>query len=126
MGRRASYKQRSESLKPVAEYEVAPHRYHWNAPIPDRCPETWKEVRDAAPYKAGEVVFVVYGDGYRRAYIEFVDVTKNSWDDWRECYHVFPETKAGHWSRLYYVAHPGFIQRGYQRAGLAPEMPADA
>jgi hypothetical protein len=108
---------------PVADYPVAPHRYKWDAVTPDDLAITWREVRDAAPYKAGEVVFVVYGDGFRRAIISSVEVTKDASDFWRECYHVFPETKAGQWSKLYYVAHPGFVQRGYQRAGLAPEMP---
>lgn len=112
-------------LPPVADFTVAPHRYLWNATLPAELAITWREVRDAAPYKAGEVVFVVYGDGFRRAYVESVDVQKDRWDDWRECYRVFPETKAGQWSKLFYIAHPGFIQRGYQRAGLAPEMPSD-
>ena len=112
-------------LGPVAAYPVAPHRYKWDAVTPDDLAITWREVRDAAPYKVGEVVFVVHGDGFRRAYIGAVDVQKDRWGEWLECYRVFPETKAGRWSRLFYVAHPGFIQRGYQRAGLAPEMPKD-
>lgn len=114
-----------QKLNPVADYEVAPHRYRWDIATPDDVAITWREVRDAAPYKAGEVVFVVYGDGFRKAYIGAVEVTKDAYEFWRECYHVFPETKAGAWSKLFYVAHPGFIQRGYQRAGLAPEMPVD-
>lgn len=115
-------------LGPVADYEVAPHRYRYDKPHDPEAaiPITWRDVRDAAPYKAGEVVFVVHGDGFRRAIIHLVDVTKDGADFWRECYRVFPETKAGQWSRLFYVAHPGFIQRGYQRAGLAPEMPVNA
>lgn len=107
---------------PVSSYEVAEHRYLWNAPVADPMPYKWREVRDAAPYKVGEVVYVVHGDTYRKAIIAVVDCTKDAYDDWRECYKVFPETKAGTWSKLFYVAHPGFIQRAYQRAGLAPEM----
>ena len=125
MGRSNVYKRLAEGLSPVAAYEVAPHRYLWNAPVADPMPFTWREVRDAAPYKVGDVVFVVHGDTFRRAYIATVGVDKDSWDDWRECYHVLPETKAGRWSKVYYIAHPGYIQRGYQRAGLAPEMPKD-
>lgn len=122
MGRRMKH---GVKLGPVADYPVAPHRYLWDKTTPDDLAITWREVRDAAPYKVGEVVFVVYGDGFRRAYVGAVDVTKDRWDDWRECYQVFPETKAGQWSKLYYTAHPGFVQRGYQRAGLAPEMPPE-
>ena len=46
-------------LGPVAAYPVAPHRYKWDAVTPDDLAITWREVRDAAPYKVGEVVFVV-------------------------------------------------------------------
>jgi hypothetical protein len=108
---------------PVSSYTVAEHRYVWNPPLQDPMPYTYKEVREAAPYKVGDVVYVVHGDGYRKAIIAVVDCAKDTYDDWRECYTVFPETKAGHWSKLYYTAHPGFIQRGYQRAGLAPDIP---
>lgn len=108
---------------PVSEYEVAPHRYLWDRTTPDDLAVTVREVIAAAPYKPGEVVYVVYGDSYRKAMIYSVSVDRNIYDEWRECYRVFPETKAGLWSKLYYTAHPGYIQRGYQRAGLAPEMP---
>lgn len=112
-------------LNPVAAYEVAPHRYKWDAVTPDDLAITWREVRDAAPYKAGEVVYEERGEGFRRAYIYGVNVEMGYDGFWRECYTVFPETKSGEWSKLYHKTHPGFIQRGYQRAGLAPEMPKD-
>lgn len=103
-------------LPPVENFAVAPHRYLFNAPSPDVLPYTWREVRDAAPYKAGEVIYTVDGDTFRRAYIVRVDVTKNAYDDWREVYWVRPETKAGQFAKREYMAHPGFVQRGYQRA----------
>lgn len=123
MGKRSSLARLSESLNPVADYEVAPHRYLYDAACPEAFPTTYKEVVDAAPYKAGEVVYVVYGDGFRKAIIVYVGCSKDYYGDWREQYTVFPETKNGKWSKLYYEAHPGFIQRGYRRAGMAPEMP---
>lgn len=113
-------------LGPVADYPVAPHRYKWDAVTPDDLAITWREVRAAAPYKVGEVVFVVHGDGFRKAIVYAVQIHMGNDGFWREAYAVFPETKSGEWSKLYYVAHPGYIQRGYQRAGLAPEMPVDA
>lgn len=113
-------------LAPVAAYEVAPHRYLFTDPNfdPDApIPYTWREVRDAAPYKVGEVVYVVYGDGFRKALIHHVDADKDVYDFWREVYTVLPETKKGQWSKVFYKAYSGFIQRGYQRAGLAPDVP---
>jgi hypothetical protein len=109
------------TYNPVATYTVAEHRYRWDRE--DLPPLTWRECRDNAPYKVGDVVYVVYGDGFRKAIIHRVDVGRDRWDDWREQYFVLPETTKGEWGKLGYVAHPGYIQRGYQRAGLAPEMP---
>lgn len=115
-------------LAPVSEFTVAEHRYRWDAPSDpaelDRT--TWKQVRDASPYKAGEVVYVVYGDTYAKAYIHEVSCERNYYDELREYYIVRRETKAGRWANQTYKAHPGYVQRGYQRAGLAPEMPASA
>lgn len=110
---------------PVASYPVAEHRYAWDKPTPDDFAFTYKEVREAAPYKVGDVVYVVYGDGFRKAIVYAVQVHMGNDGFWREAYAVFPETKSGEWSKLYYVAHPGYIQRGYYRAGLAPEMPSE-
>ncbi len=109
-------------LPPVEALPVAPHRYTWTRQI-DTSPQTWREVRDAAPYQPGEVVYTVDGDGFRRAYIVRVDCDRDRWGDLRECYKVRPETKAGTWARREYTIHPGYVQRGYQRAGMAPEMP---
>ena len=112
-----------QELAPVETYTVAEHRYLWNEPIPDKYPESWREVRDAAPYKAGEVVYVAYGDGFTRAYIERVDVDYNRWTEWREFYWVRRETKKGLFAKVAYKAYSGYVQRGYQRAGLAPDVP---
>ena len=106
-------------LPSVAAFQVAPHRYLWDYPCitEELLSLSWREVRDAAPYKAGEVVYVVDGDGgYRRAYIARVDACHDAYGDWRECYWVRPETKGGTFAKREYKAHPGFVQRGYQRA----------
>ena len=110
-------------LDPVADYPVAEHRYLWSAPLADPLPITWREVRDAAPYKIGDVVYVIHDDGFAKAIVIHVGVDKDSFGDWREQYKVCRETKSGAWSKMWQIAHPGFIQRGYQRAGLAPDIP---
>lgn len=103
-------------LPPVATFPVAEHRYTWNAPNPDPLPVKYREVRDAAPYKAGEVIRVVDGDGHRLAYVVYVGADHDRYGDWREYYEVRPETKKGLFARRTYKAYPGFVQRGYQRA----------
>lgn len=108
---------------PVSDCHVSRHKYFWNA-CPDYYPTKWEEVKAAAPYKPGEVVYVVYGDTFRRALIGRLTCKVADDGFLREAYEVHPETKAGRWSKRWYLAHPGYIQRGYQRAGLAPEMPA--
>ena len=118
MGRRAY----NHLFGPVADYPVAEHRYRWDRED-DTFPETYKEVKAAAPYKPGEVVYVVYGDTFRKAIIVDIFCYVDYYGDLREHYRVLPETKEGTWSKLYYTTYPGHIQRGYQRAGLAPEMP---
>jgi hypothetical protein len=119
-------KRKLPPLPPVSTFTVAPHRYLWNDPPGQDVDESsWRAVRDAAPYKAGEVVYVVHGDGYRLAYIVRVDARKNLYDDWQECYEVRPANKSGDvFAARSYTAYPGFIQRAYKRAGLAPEIPA--
>jgi hypothetical protein len=112
------------NLKPVATYKVAPHRYTYSSPVPDTFPSTYKEVLAAAPYKVGDVVYVIYGDAYTRAYISAVECARDPYDEWREYYKVHRETKKGAWAQSWYIVHPGYIQRGYQRAGEAPDVPS--
>lgn len=108
---------------PVADYAAAAHRYLYNRPIPDVFPTTYREIMGAAPYKVGEVVYIIYGDGFTKAIISRVSCDKDRWDDWRECYEVHRETKKGAWSKKFHKVWSGYIQRGYQRAGLAPDVP---
>lgn len=120
-----SRKSKLPDLSPVDAYPVAPHRYLYNAPFDPAELErtTARQVRDAAPYRPGEVILVVYGDGYRRAYVHAVGCNRDYYGDLRETYEVRPETKAGYFSKLTHTTHPGLVQRAYQRAGQAPEMP---
>ena len=111
------------NLKPVAEYQVAPHRYTWDREVPE--PASLTEARKAAPYQAGDVVYVVYGDGFRRAYVHQVFAGFDSFGDRREIYWVLGENKNGTFSKRAHKAYPGQVQRGYQRAGLAPDIPVD-
>lgn len=103
-------------LPPVAAFQVAPYLYRYSAPVQDTYAQTWREVKDAAPYKAGDVIYAVDGDGYRRVFVVSVDVDRGAYGDWREFYWVRPETKAGTFAKRKYKAYSGFIQRGYQRA----------
>lgn len=114
-------KQNLPDLPPVDAFDVAPHRYRYDCET--MRPATWKEVKASAPYRPGDVVFVVYGDSYAKAIIHDITCDRDRWDDLREAYHVRRETAKGQWAKKTYLAHPGYIQRGYHRAGLAPEIP---
>lgn len=107
----------------VDDLPVAPHRYKWTD-TGDR-PTTARECRQAAPYKEGEVVYVDLGPGRvlrARVYAVFLDTDR--FGDWREAYRVQLETRHGTWSNQWVVVHPGHVQRGYKKMGLAPEMPS--
>ena len=109
---------------PVADCTVAPHRYLWTRnpdDMPD--PDDYREVKAATPYKVGEVIWIAYGEGCTRAIISYVGPVRNYYDEWTEEYTVHRETKKGTWSKIWYKVRSGIVQRGYQRAGLAPEMP---
>lgn len=119
-----SRKQNLPALPVVSFFEVAPHRYLYDAKFDAEIDLTsMRAVRNAAPYKAGEVIFVVYGDGFAKAYVHAVFCSRTYYGDLREYYEVRRETKAGEWSKRTYQVHPGQVQRGYQRAGLAPDIP---
>ena len=109
-------------LPPVADHTVAPHRYLFSGGH-DR-PKSWRNVRDAAPYQTGDVIYVVCGEGFALAYVHRVCAEPDGCGDYRECYDVRRETASGQFAKRYYRVHPGQVQRGYQRAGLAPDVPA--
>lgn len=116
----------------VASAEVAPHRYLWSGAIrPDGEPAkelvdctSFKDRRANVPYAEGEVVYVERSGEAVKARIYVVLTTmRDRYGDPREAYKVQVATASGHWSKLWEMAHPGFIQRGYKRAGLAPDVP---
>jgi hypothetical protein len=106
----------------VEDTPVAEHRYRW-----DTADETWKadsyrEWLALVPYKVGEVIMVSCGDHALRTRILDVLSERDRFGDRREVYRVQYETKSGLWAKLYQRIHPGFVQRGYWLAGLAPDL----
>lgn len=121
----------------VEDTELAPHRYRWDEdrePVAveyrkggdamQRALDERKAFMAAVPYKVGEVVMVERGQRFERARITHVFTERNRHDELREKYRVQFATVKGLWSRVWFYVSPGEVQRGYQRAGLAPEMPA--
>lgn len=104
----------------VADSEVAPHRYTWSADLPDF--RTWKECRDGAAYKPGEVVYIDRDGAAVLARVLCIIPYRDRFGDLKESYHVQLATAKGLWSRQWIQSWPGFIQRGYRRAGLAPDV----
>lgn len=110
---------------------VAPHRYLWTG-TPDEADygdllrdgkgqarARWAET---IPYKKGEVVYMQHGDSFTRARIlEVFPEFREYGGEWKPKFRVQRETKAGVWSKHWEYTYPGFIQRGYVRAGLAPD-----
>lgn len=120
-----------KSWKPdlVADATVAPHRYLWSGNLnhsgePAKeiylC-DNWKECKANFGYREGEVIYLARNGKPVKALIITTMITRNHFGDRVEAYHVVVETKAGYWSKLWEEAHPGFIQRGYVAAGLAPD-----
>lgn len=114
----------------VENATVAPHRYLWAGTIlPDGSPakdledcESWREAKANIPYCVGEVVYVQYGDSFKKALIKDAFIGRNTFTgERREVYNVQYETAKGLWSKRWTRAYPGYIQRGYFRAGLAPD-----
>jgi hypothetical protein len=110
-------------LLPVDQYPVAPHRYLYDDPRPD--PTTLAEARKNAPYKADEVIWCDLGGAApKRCYVVYVGAEFNRHGEPREWYSVRPERKDRKFGTGIRYAYPGHVQRGYQKAGLAPDVPA--
>lgn len=118
----------------VEDTPVAPHRYTFEGSpdeldygvlIRDGKAGATARWRESLAYKAGEVVMVAAGEVASRARILDVFPDFNDYmGEFRPKYRVQRETKAGTWSKVWEYTWPGFIQRGYQRAGLAPDLDA--
>lgn len=117
----------------VAGATVAPHRYIYNGTFRHDGNPGAKEMADCTsyaerranlPYVEGEVVYLDRNGVAVKAliYVAHTSGYTDRYGDPREAYKVQIETVSGHWSKLWEIAHPGYIQRGYQRAGLAPDV----
>lgn len=116
----------------VASAEVAPHRYGWLATLrPDGSEaksfevcNTYAERMENVPYREGEVVYIDRnGEAVKARIYRVMTTMRDRFGDRREAYKVQYATASGHWSKLWEMAHPGYIQRGYKLAGLALDIP---
>lgn len=102
---------------------IAPHRYTWDddGPDPALAPDydTWKAL---VPYKPGEAIYVERGGKAVKALILDVHPGRDSMGFRQEVYRIVLETAKGLWSKSWERVHPGAVQRGYHRAGLAPDL----
>ena len=114
----------AHDLPPAAELQTAPHRYTWDDASPD--PLTLKDARLSAPYRKGDVVFADIHGEMRRCYVHYVGASFNNYGDPREFYVVLPERKDGRFGTRSARIYPGHVQRGYQMAGWASDIPVDA
>lgn len=123
MGRRTL--QSSEMPNAPSTYEVAPHRYLWDHDSNYRWADSYKEFMAGVPYKEGDVVYIQADGNARKAFIVSVWFERDQFNDRREKYKVLVANKKGDaFSKQWEWTHPGFVQRGYQAAGLAPDIPA--
>lgn len=113
--------------QPVSSYEIAPDYFgameDHERDMREYLAETYKEWRDAHPYKPGMIVWVEFTDRVngewtktaRKAYISDVFFERDAYGDRRAKYRVHYANKKGNrfannWSYTY----PGYIQRGYK------------
>lgn len=109
--------------QPVEATPVAPHRYTWSREEPEPKDATVKAWRATVPYQPGDVVWVQVSEGVaKRALVIRLHAHYDRWHTRMAMFKVCFETKAGKWSRQWNYTWPGFIQRGYAVAGLAPDV----
>ena len=115
----------------VEDALVAPHRYLWagaiganGAKVEDiGLARSYDEAKRCFSYEAGDVVYVESGgEAVKLLIITRLYSHRDRFGDRAEAYRGVRETKKGLWSKQWEDVHPGFIQRGYQRAGLAPDV----
>ena len=103
---------------------LAPHRLRYDTEDP--VPETHIEARKTAAYQPGEIIALERDGKLRFAIVDHVMTGRDLYGDIRAYWRVRlfrPDgTLASPYRRQPY-AWPGFVQRGYKLAGLAPEMP---
>ena len=115
--------------EPVTGCVVAPHRYTWDDATQDD-PSVHEYGVDAlrrwqktVPYQPGEVVYVERNGKAVLARILNVFHERNRFDERVAKFRVQYATGDGEWSKMWVYTYPGFIQRGYALAGLAPDVP---
>lgn len=109
---------------------VAPHRYLWSGAIlpngekaKDLCLcDDYNEAKANIPYLEGEVIWLIRDGKPIRALIIDTHLERDRFGDRREFYRVVFETKKDTWSKLWEKTWPGFVQKGYKIAGLAPDV----
>ena len=105
---------RDSDPRPVTAFAVAPHHYTFDRCDPDS--DTHRACREAAPYQAGDVVYLDTGDAVPAlARVVQTSARRTHYGDLQEFYRVQKATKAGYWSRVWLYAYPGQIQRGYEK-----------
>lgn len=105
---------------------VSPHRYRWDRGDDHEQPEqSYAEWHAAVAYKPGEVVYVDVSGVATLARVLYVFCERNRFDERQAKYRVQLATKRGTWAGSWVYTWPGFIQRGYALAGLAPDVPSD-
>jgi antitoxin (DNA-binding transcriptional repressor) of toxin-antitoxin stability system len=121
-----------KSWKPdlVADATVAPHRMLWSGALNhsgepakdlDAC-DDWRECKANFSYREGETIMITRSGAAVKALVIAAFIRRNHFGDRCEAYKIVVETKSGYWSKLWEITHPGFIQRGYLAAGLAPDL----
>ena len=115
------------TFEEVGNPDMAPHRYHYDTFDTGfrYLTDDYRVWKAAVPYKEGECIWIERDGAACRARIVHILHDRSYRErtgDRREVYRCQYETKAGKWSRNWTDAHPGTVQRGYQRAGLAPDV----
>jgi len=109
----------------VCATPVAPHRYTWDRDTGHEWMMDRSACRKAAPYAAGDVIWVDVGGKAMRALILAVMVERDHHGFYRELYRVARETGKGFWAKQWTQAWPGQVQRGYAIAGVAKDIPLE-
>jgi len=113
-------------FQPVDAYPVAPHRYLFTD-MDESYRESgtsWKDFKAGLPYDIGDVIYLEYNGELRKAIISYVFREVDRFGDFREKYRIHLANKTGNvFGKSWVYTYPGFIQRGYKLAGLAPDVP---
>lgn len=117
----------------VEDALVAPHRFLWSGAVGPNgasvgdlwAARSYDEAKACYSYVEGDVVYIESGyDAVKFRIIARLYSYRDRHGDRAEVYRGVRETRKGLWSKQWEDVHPGFIQRGYQRAGLAPDVDA--